>query len=224
MNETSVEVLREKKQMGQEGDSETKQTGDIRMIEDCRMGTILQFENKFLGVWQKSSKLFGFPKGCRIGEETDAECAQRELQEETGIVMPLTEYHNPYKVIIIEAEKNHYRCTFFWIKLAIKPHIVIEKNHDEVSGYNWLSLKQWWNKRKNHKVGNVMVKIVKEVQNVINLTKQDSLTKQINLTKQDIENNTHHSNQTTQQLNQSDTDITLEETFSNNFPVVSNTE
>lgn len=48
-------------------------------------GVFLHNGRKVLLVHEKSSGLWGFPKGCRNAHETNCECWQRELFEETGL-------------------------------------------------------------------------------------------------------------------------------------------
>ena len=148
---------------------------------NIRAGTILQHNNKYLGVWQKSSKLFSFCKGGLEENETYEECAQRELEQETGIQIPLSEYKKSnMRTFIVEntnntlnAENtNHnilkqpYKYIFYWIKLKTKqkPYIVIPPDHEEIAGFEWCTLGEWWEKRRSHQVGYIISQVLQQLQ------------------------------------------------------------
>src|SRR5258708_28284516 len=73
-----------------------------------KMGTIVEYRNKYLGVWQKQSRLFSFPKRGRKINESPEECAKRELEEETGILLPLSDYHkSSTTTLVFDQTKNN---------------------------------------------------------------------------------------------------------------------
>jgi len=54
-----------------------------------RAGLILKYDGKFLLVYGRTSKKWSFPKGKKNDNETSIECAIREFEEETGILLTL---------------------------------------------------------------------------------------------------------------------------------------
>ena len=55
------------------------------MVKCKRCGIIFYFEDYLLVVRGRNSGIYSFPKGCKKFGETDAQCAIRECEEETGI-------------------------------------------------------------------------------------------------------------------------------------------
>lgn len=156
-----------------------KQDDNIQLINE-RAGTIIQYRNTFLGVWQKSSKFFSFPKGGKLINESFEECAKRELLEETGIDLPIEEYFkSSTKKIIIESNisqqqkeqdtnivKNPYKYIFYWIRLKKnqKPFVEIKSDNDEIADYEWCTLNGLFKKRRQQKMGSIIYEVVKKLQ------------------------------------------------------------
>ena len=109
---------------------------------------------KFLLV-QSYGMLWGFPKGSRNDNETLAECAKRELFEETGIDIPLKHF-----VIHIDLRINEQLARYYYLELSnenLYSNISIRKNINHVpndaTGYTWIRPKCLNCLRSNNKKG-----------------------------------------------------------------------
>ena len=105
----------------------------MHMGKTHRCGCIVQDsrDGKVLVVFQKSSGMWGFPKGSMKFVESFWQCAIRELREETGIESwQLTNYTR---------QVTHDRHHFFCFVERTKPPIQIQDS-EEIGELRWVSM------------------------------------------------------------------------------------
>ena len=79
----------------------------------------------------KKSKIWSLPKGCMQDGESELECAQREMMEETGVSVRIDTNVHPRIMI------NHN--VYFLLLLHHTPKLKI-RDRGEVDKVNWISL------------------------------------------------------------------------------------
>jgi 8-oxo-dGTP pyrophosphatase MutT (NUDIX family) len=102
-----------------------------------RVGVALQYNDKYLCVYQKASNLWGFPKGQLKDTESERQGACRELKEETGVDLN-PQYLNNRNIILTKRGTNSH-CYYF-LKISKLPKVQID--NDEISDYRWMTLEE----------------------------------------------------------------------------------
>lgn len=99
-----------------------------------KAGGILKHENRLLLV-QSRGNMWGFPKGSLELNESVLDCALREVQEETSLLIPFTENDKKYYV---------NDTVFFYKKLEGVPQIdhqeIKNMKNNDCSGIAWIDL------------------------------------------------------------------------------------
>lgn len=109
----------------------------MRVFEEC--GTIV-FDRRgesVLIIFQKESQKWGLPKGHIDPKEGNNyfECAKRELEEETGIMMNLIKYRRVGTCVI----RNKI---FYIVQLMKDVHRLRPMDHNEIGEIKWLNVEQ----------------------------------------------------------------------------------
>lgn len=96
-------------------------------------GVFLHNKKKVLLVYQKVSKLWSLPKGCKEKDECNDECWRRELEEETGIS------YLPFHKVTGNLNVLRYNITVveLFTDYLSTPH----PKDDEIIEARWVSLK-----------------------------------------------------------------------------------
>jgi bis(5'-nucleosidyl)-tetraphosphatase len=81
----------------------------------------------------KRSKIWSLPKGCIDDEETEVECAQREMLEETGVNVSIDTSIHPRVMI------NHN--VYFLVHIQHNPKLKI-RDRGEIDKVNWITLSE----------------------------------------------------------------------------------
>jgi 8-oxo-dGTP pyrophosphatase MutT (NUDIX family) len=109
--------------------------------------------NRCLMVYQKSSSLWGIPKGRREGNEDSYSCMIREVKEEIGLDL------HTLRIKIIDKVRIHDKAIIYIIKLYLYPLPICSppyeegnENH-EIEKIEWVPLDKAY-KRKNNSVTN----------------------------------------------------------------------
>jgi 8-oxo-dGTP pyrophosphatase MutT (NUDIX family) len=103
-----------------------------------KAGGILMHNGKVLIVQSRGNK-WGFPKGSLENNETIAECAQREVREETSLNLRLSNDD----IQITYKEPHQTKLTFFLTRLNESPTIDIDslkKPGNDCTGIGWIKI------------------------------------------------------------------------------------
>lgn len=95
-------------------------------------GVLLHNGRKVLLVHEKSSGMWGIPKGCKNPDESNCDCWKRELKEETGIESL------PRHKIIKDMDVLKYNITEAQI---FTDHLPVAVPGDEIIETMWVSIK-----------------------------------------------------------------------------------
>lgn len=109
----------------------------MRVFEEC--GAIV-FDRKgesVLIIFQRESQKWGLPKGHVNPNESNNyfECAKRELEEETGIMMNLIKYRRVGSCVI----RNKL---FYIVRLMKDVHNMRPIDNSEIGGIQWLNVEK----------------------------------------------------------------------------------
>jgi 8-oxo-dGTP pyrophosphatase MutT (NUDIX family) len=116
-------------------------TGQTRVLYQARHykrsfthgGVILHHHDKVAVVFGRQHQKWSFPKGHIDKGETVLRCAERELEEETGIVVKL-----PWKTPFLTFGK----CCYFNYYLYVIPPNARPKDNGEVALVKWMTVEQ----------------------------------------------------------------------------------
>lgn len=97
---------------------------------------ICQIKDKhyILCVRQRRSKKWGPPKGGVEGWESDKECAEREIFEETGVNIKIGFYHEKISIM----NSSYFIVPVFSKKIINNPLLSYDKN--EIDCVSWLNI------------------------------------------------------------------------------------
>lgn len=110
---------------------------DIDEDKFKRAGLILKYDDKFLLVYGRTSKKWSFPKGKKNDNEMSIQCAIREFEEETGILLTLEDIEN----ITFYFRTSH--CVYYL--LDIDYFINVKKNtkyNYEISKVRYMTIEE----------------------------------------------------------------------------------
>ena len=111
---------------------------NINFIKKHKAGVILYNKNtNSILLIQSRGNLWGFPKGSFEDNETSVDCANRELQEETGIEID--------KSLLNENDlfRINNNVTYFFVNVNNNLVTITENNnqkYNDVSGIGWIKL------------------------------------------------------------------------------------
>lgn len=109
----------------------------MRVFEECGAIVFDRLGESVLIIFQKESQKWGLPKG-HIDPKEGAnyfECAKRELEEETGIMMNLIKYRRVGTCVI----RNKI---FYIVQLMKDVHRLRPMDHNEIGEIKWLNVEQ----------------------------------------------------------------------------------
>jgi len=113
-----------------------------------RAGLILKHDNKFLLVYGRNSKKWSFPKGKKNNNETSINCAIREFEEETGILLTLDDIkkitfffrtsHCVYYLLDLDYFIDIKKTSKYNLEISKVRYMTIDdiKNHQEQLNYD----------------------------------------------------------------------------------------
>ena len=125
------------------------------MKNEKSCGVIVEHNGKILIVQQKKSGNYGFPKGHILPNETEEECAIREVKEETNVDVEINK-KNRYSLSYVQDGNINKEVVYFIGKP--KNSIEEKKQEEEIANIFWISkdkvretltydnLKQVWDK------------------------------------------------------------------------------
>jgi 8-oxo-dGTP pyrophosphatase MutT (NUDIX family) len=123
---------------------------DLDETKFKRAGLILKHDDKFLLVYGRTSKKWSFPKGKKNEKESSIDCAIREFEEETGILLT----NDDIEKINFYFRTSH--CVYYLLDLNY--HIDIKKNtkyNYEISKVRYMTIEDI---RKNQNILNYDLK------------------------------------------------------------------
>jgi len=109
----------------------------MRVFEECGAIVFDRLGESVLIIFQKESQKWGLPKGHIDPKEGGNyfECAKRELEEETGIMMNLIKYRRVGTCVI----RNKI---FYIVQLMKDVHRLRPMDHNEIGEIKWLNVEQ----------------------------------------------------------------------------------
>lgn len=109
----------------------------MRVFEECGAIVFDRLGESVLIIFQKESQKWGLPKGHIDPKEgvNYFECAKRELEEETGIMMNLIKYRRVGTCVI----RNKI---FYIVQLMKDVHRLRPMDHNEIGEIKWLNVEQ----------------------------------------------------------------------------------
>ena len=125
------------------------------MKNEKSCGVIVEHNGKILIVQQKKSGNYRFPKGHILPDETEEECAIREVKEETNVDVEINK-KNRYSLSYVQDGNINKEVVYFIGKP--KNSIEEKKQEEEIANIFWISkdkvretltydnLKQVWDK------------------------------------------------------------------------------
>lgn len=111
----------------------------IILVNNCFDMNNSKKQNKFLMVFQKASRKWGFPKGGKKPDEEPRTTAIRELFEETGFEVDISVINNAPEIII---HSNHDTHIYYvvWTNENPDASLPIEASNsfeEEITGFRW---------------------------------------------------------------------------------------
>ena len=107
------------------------------MKNEKSYGIIVEHNGKILIVQQKKSGNYGFPKGHILPNETEEECAIREVKEETNIDVEINK-KNRYSLSYVQDGNINKEVVYFIGKP--KNSIEEKKQEKEISSILWIDI------------------------------------------------------------------------------------
>lgn len=109
----------------------------MRVFEECGAIVFDRVGESVLIIFQRESQKWGLPKGHVNPNEGSNyfECAKRELEEETGIMMNLIKYRRVGTCVI----RNKL---FYIVQLMKDIHHLRPIDHSEIGGIQWLNVQR----------------------------------------------------------------------------------
>ena len=109
----------------------------MRVFEECGAIVFDRLGKSVLIIFQNESQKWGLPKGHIDPREGGNyfECAKRELEEETGIMMNLIKYRRVGTCVI----RNKI---FYIVQLMKDVHRLRPMDHNEIGEIKWLNVEQ----------------------------------------------------------------------------------
>lgn len=102
-----------------------------------RAGVIIKHDDKYLCVFQRASRLWGFPKGRLKEFESYKEGACRELMEETCICISPHILDQNNSIHIKRGKHHHY---YFIYNVDSRP--IVNVDEYEIIDYKWMTLSE----------------------------------------------------------------------------------
>ncbi|MBP6884049.1 MAG: NUDIX domain-containing protein [Candidatus Pacebacteria bacterium] len=113
------------------------------MITERRSYGVIPVHNgKFLLLKQNKGH-WGFPKGHKEGNETDEECALRELKEESGIANCVLSDFPPISedyYLVDEGKPDWHKVVKFFIGFIESDEVTIQR--EEIMDYKWATYEE----------------------------------------------------------------------------------
>lgn len=106
------------------------------MKNEKSCGVIVEHNGKILIVQQKKSGNYGFPKGHILPNETEEECAIREVKEETNVDVEINK-KNRYSLSYVQDGNINKEVVYFIGKP--KNSIEEKKQEEEIANIFWIS-------------------------------------------------------------------------------------
>lgn len=110
----------------------------MRAFDECGAIVFDRFGRSVLIIFQRESQKWGLPKGHVEPNKEGTnyfECAKRELEEETGIMMNLIKYRRIGSCVI----RNKL---FYIVQLMKDIHNLRPIDNSEIGGIQWLNVEQ----------------------------------------------------------------------------------
>jgi len=117
---------------------------DFYEFPSVGVGIILIHKEKVLLGRRIDSGMYGLPGGWLEFSESWAECAARELQEETGLSMSANDFKHIYTLNSINKEKNYHSVSCVMMAFAEDKDVVnlVNKEPNKCYGWFWISLQE----------------------------------------------------------------------------------
>jgi len=127
-------------------DKAAKQTkiNDFYEFPSVGVGIVIIHKGKILLGRRIDSGMYGLPGGWLEFGESWAECASRELIEETGIEIKASKFKHIYTLNSINKEKNYHSVSCVMMSFADENEVksLINKEPNKCYGWFWISLQE----------------------------------------------------------------------------------
>ncbi len=124
--------------------SKLSKVNDFYEFPSVGVGIVIIHKDKILLGRRIDSGMYGLPGGWLEYSESWAECASRELNEETGITIESNKFKHIYTLNSINKEKNYHSVSCVMMSFAEENEVksLVNKEPNKCYGWFWISLQE----------------------------------------------------------------------------------